>query len=151
MPEFTLREALPGDLENLIALLERLGLVTEGVLVPGTAYWLAETPMGRLLGLVGVEFGTTNAALLRSAAVLPELQRRGIGRALVNRAFEACRACGIATIYCFSTDAGDYWQHLGFREAPVTELVEALPAAPQVLHFGRIGWLPTEVAWRLDL
>jgi hypothetical protein len=32
----------------------------------------------------------------------------------------------------------------------VPELVAALPDAPQVHQYSRMGWLPTEVAWRLD-
>jgi hypothetical protein len=34
---------------------------------------------------------------------------------------------------------------------PVSEVVAALPDCPQVNHFDRIGWLPTEIAWRKDL
>jgi hypothetical protein len=32
-----------------------------------------------------------------------------------------------------------------------TGLVVALPAAAQALRYAELGWLPTKVAWRLDL
>jgi hypothetical protein len=54
-------------------------------------------------------------------------------------------------VYLFSTDAGEYWTRQGFYEVPVPELVEALPDAPQVHHYRNIGWLPTEIAWRLEV
>jgi hypothetical protein len=40
---------------------------------------------------------------------------------------------------------------LGFREVPVSELVAALPEAPQVRQYAALGWLSTEVAWRCDV
>jgi N-acetylglutamate synthase-like GNAT family acetyltransferase len=151
LAEILIREAAPDETSKLCDLLQSIGLVTEGVLVPGTRYWMAEGASQELLGLVGIEFGASDAVLLRSAAVAPQFQRRGIGGALVNHALNTCADLGYRRVYCFSTDAGDYWQYSGFREVPVQELVEALPSAPQVHHFDRIGWLPTEIAWRKDI
>ncbi len=42
-------------------------------------------------------------------------------------------------------------QRLKFPAVPVSELVAALPEAPQVVSYEQQSWLPTEVAWRRDL
>lgn len=53
-------------------------------------------------------------------------------------------------VYLFSTGAGGYFSRLGFRRVAVDEVVAALPDAPQVRRFSELGWLPREIAWRLD-
>jgi len=150
MDQYSIRRAVDADKTTICALLNQYGMVTDGVLAPHTVYWLAESTAGNLLGVVGIERGD-KAALLRSAAVLESERKRGIGAALVSEAVAYCCTEGMPIIYCFSTDAGTYWQRTGFVSAPVSELLDALPFAPQVIHFDQIGWLPTEIAWRLDL
>ncbi len=142
---YTIREAQEDDRPALRALLEACGLSTHAILHPGTRYWLAESEAGLPVGAVGVELGA-GAALLRSAAVLPSHRGSGIGAALTRNAIAAADG---AVVYLFSTGAGPYWRRLGFVEAPVEELVAALPAAPQVRLYAERGWLPDEVAWRL--
>lgn len=139
-----IRRATPADADALRALLAACGLSDRGLLAEGSRYWLAEQG-GAPVGAVGLEYGA-GAALLRSAAVLPDLRGRRIGAALVRAAL--ADAAG-ARVYLFSTGAGPYWQRFGFVEVPVPELIAALPDAPQVHHFTAMGWLPTEVAWRL--
>lgn len=146
---FTIREALPADLEAIGALLRDSGLDPAGVLAAGSRYWVAEEA-GTLLGVVGLEYGP-RAVLLRSAAVRSAMRGRGVGAQLFGHAYAAAAADGITAVYCFSTDAGDYWVRHGFREVPVPELCDALPDAFQVHHYQELGWLPTEVAWRKDL
>ena len=147
---FSIREATQNDLPLLLDLLRQCDLVTEGVLQSGTRYWVAESDVQQLIGLAGLEFGQ-DAVLLRSVGVHPDFQKRGIGTALVKQTLTMAAKAGVRYAYCFSTDAQTYWAHSGFRKVSVTELVDALPDAPQVIHFARIGWLPTEVAWRKDL
>jgi N-acetylglutamate synthase-like GNAT family acetyltransferase len=146
----SIRQANRDDAQRLCTLLSQIDLVTEGVLAEGTRYWLTEDHTGALIGLVGAEYGQ-DAVLLRSAAVHPDFRGRGIGTILVQHVLVESQDLGLQRVYCFSTDAGAYWQRCGFWEVPVAELVEALPNAPQVLHFERIGWLRTEIAWRKDL
>jgi N-acetylglutamate synthase-like GNAT family acetyltransferase len=146
----TIREATASDLAPIAALLEHAGLGAEDVLVPGTRYWVAEGSSGELIGAIGAEYGVS-ALLLRSMAVLRVARGHALGAALVEYALAAARSAGYRVAYLFSTDAGPYWERRGFREVPVPELVAALPDAPQVRHYDRIGWLPTEVAWRRDL
>lgn len=149
-PSISIREAGSGDLLQLRALLAEVGLSTTDLLAEGTRYWLAEAAQGGPLGVIGLEPGQ-QAVLLRSAAVSPSCQGQGLGAALVQHACEAAAAAGHRYVYLFSTDAGSYWQRHDFREVPVPELVAVLPLAPQVQEYERLGWLPTEVAWRRDL
>ena len=145
-----IREAMPSDRERLYPLLASAHLSTDAVLVEGTRYWLAEDSDRQVVGIVGLEYGA-QAVLLRSAVVSPALRGQGIAAALVELALESAASAGYSCAYLFSTGAGPYWIRRGFYEVPVPELVAALPAAPQVLRFEAMGWLPTEVAWRKDL
>jgi N-acetylglutamate synthase-like GNAT family acetyltransferase len=144
MTSFTIREASAADVPALVALLQDEHMRTEGVLDFGTRYWLAETPDSATVGLIGVEYAI-GAALVRSALVRADLRGQGIGAALLARALES--AAG-QRIYLFSTDAGTYWVQQGFVEVSVSEVVDALPNAPQVVLFDELGWLRTEVAYR---
>ncbi len=120
------------------------------MLAPGTRYWLAETHDGKTVGTIGMEQGD-GAVLLRSAAMLPHHRNKGISTALLQHTIQAARAAGCAYAYLFSTGAGAYWTRQGFHEAPVMELVAALPDVPQVRRYQALGWLATEVAWRRNL
>jgi len=150
MTDIIIRYATMDDFPRVKLLLQRCHLVTDGLFEPGTQSWLIEE-FGKhtVVGIAAMELGET-AGLLRSVAVDPVFRRQGLGAALTNTAFEGCRMAGRHIVYCFSTGAGSYWQRFGFREVPVSEVVAALPDSPQVNHFGRAGWLSTEVAWRKD-
>jgi N-acetylglutamate synthase-like GNAT family acetyltransferase len=144
-----IRAATPNDFTTLNTILETSGLSVYAILEPNTTYWIAEND-NLAVGCIGLEWGT-RAALLRSAAVLPEYRKHGLGTQLLNTALNGARAEHKSFVYLFSTDAGEYWTRQGFCEVPVPELVEALPDAPQVHHYRDIGWLPTEIAWRLEV
>lgn len=146
---YSVRTATLEDAEMIVALLVESGLSAEGILVEGSRYWVAETAGGQVIGVVGLEYGQ-GAVLLRSAAVRPVCRGRGVGAALLERAIAEVAAAGIARLYLFSTDAGSYWQRQGFRQVPVPELLSVLPNVYQVQEYQRLGWLPTEVAWRRD-
>lgn len=143
-----IREAGRADIEKLQSVLTEAGLSTDDLLVGGTRYWLAEDDERWAVGAIGLELGET-AVLLRSAAVIPLWRDQGLGASLVQRILDA--TSGYQHIYLFSTGAGEFWQRLGFVCVPVPELVAALPTVPQVKQYKRLGWLPTEVAWRRDL
>jgi N-acetylglutamate synthase-like GNAT family acetyltransferase len=144
-----LRIATHNDLEVVREILEASQLSAHGILEPNTSYWLAEIN-NHATGCIGLEWGA-DAALLRSAAVLPEHRKHGLGTQLLNVALTGARENSKLFVYLFSTDAGEYWTRQGFREVSVPELVEALPDAAQVHHYRDIGWLPTEIAWRLEV
>jgi N-acetylglutamate synthase-like GNAT family acetyltransferase len=143
------REAALADAEAIRALLKTNGLGADNILTPQTRYWCAANG-DELVGSVGLELGE-GAALLRSAVVLPSWRGHGVGNLLVRAAIAGAQEAGCHSVFLFSTGAGPYWQRHGFREIPVPELVAALTDAPQVRRYHELGWLPTEIAWRLDL
>ncbi len=138
MIRYTLRKGISSDQQPICDFLEQHQMVTEGVLAPQSHYWIAEAADSSMIGVVGIELGT-RVALLRSAAVRESLRKQGIGEALVKAALAACREFGCRDVYCFSTHAETYWQQMGFAAVGVPELVAALPDAPQVIHFDKIG------------
>ena len=147
--DIVIREAGHADLFNLQGLLTQVGLSAADILTPGTHYWLAMDDTEQPIGVIGFEAGH-DAVLLRSVAVKPSLHGQGIGTRLVKHALAAAAAHNYRYVYLFSTDAGTYWQRQNFHEVPVSEVVAALPGAPQVKEYERLGWLPTEVAWRYN-
>jgi N-acetylglutamate synthase-like GNAT family acetyltransferase len=144
-----IRIATKNDFAAINSILETSGLSAHGVLGPNTTYWLAEISDAGV-GCLGLEWGA-DAALLQSAAVHPDHRGQGIGSRLLETSLNQARAEHKSFVYLFSTDAGEHWTRQGFCEVPVSELVEALPNAAQVHHYRDIGWLPTEIAWRLEI
>lgn len=67
---------------------------------------------------------------------------------LVAQIFHAALIQRIDAFSCVSTDAQEYWAHIGFVGVPVSTVLQRLPQVPRVLQFADLGWVPTEVAWR---
>jgi N-acetylglutamate synthase-like GNAT family acetyltransferase len=144
-----IRRARTSDAAAIVALLRTDDLRTEGVLEDRTCYWVAENGP-TLIGAIGLELGDS-CVLLRSAIVVRADRGEGVGRKLTESALEWARSGGYQVAYCFSTDAGEYWTARGFATCSVEEVVRAVPHAPQVQLFRRLGWLPTEVAYSIRL
>src|SRR5215208_2444543 len=107
-----LRSAGPADLPDVLSLLERSSLPTEGVTDNFSHFILAENE-GRLVGAVGLElYG--GSALLRSAAVEESWRGSGVGRVLVERALDVARQRGIEDVYLLTTTAEHYFPKFGF-------------------------------------
>ncbi|WP_425146659.1 GNAT family N-acetyltransferase [Deinococcus sp.] len=149
----SIRPAVGDDLPAIRSLILTTGLSSDPTLITATlagcSYWLA-VQHGQTFGCIGLEHGE-GASLLRSACVLPDFQRRGIGARLADTALGAARGRGDRAVYLFSSHAGGYWQRLGFVQVPVTELSAALPNVPQVRSGLERGWIRGETAWKLDL
>ncbi len=147
---YHIQEVTPADRPRLAELLAANQQSTQDILAPRTRYWLAEDGDGQAIGTIGIELGT-DSILLRSAAVLPPWRGHGIGTALVQHALEAARQAGFKQAYLFSRRAGSYWRRFGFSEVPVTKVVAALPAVPQVKHYLQTGTIWADVAWQCNL
>jgi amino-acid N-acetyltransferase len=143
--EYVVRLAEAVDRPLLEELLAGAGLSRADLLASGSTYWLAECD-GAVVGVAGVEWGKTDV-LLRSVAVQREWRNRGYGRRLVAAALSEARRRGCRAVYLFSTGATHYWRRLGFREVAVDEAVAAVPDAPQVAEYRRLGTLCCERAW----
>lgn len=143
-----IRDATPHDYPHIQALLATHQMVP-ALFVPASRWWVTTREDGTICGAIGVEYGyATPVWLLRSAIVAPEARGAGRGVALTNAVIAAARHSQQAAIYCFSTDAGEFWIKMGFSEVAVTELLQMLPDAPQVAQFTALDWLASEVAWR---
>jgi amino-acid N-acetyltransferase len=79
-----------------------------------------------LIGVIGLEtYGAV--ALLRSLAVAPDGQGRGLGAALLAHAEQAARQRGITTLYLLTTTAEAFFARRGYVRLP-------REAAPPVLQ-----------------
>ncbi len=144
--QITILHAQATDYDQILTLLQHVNLLTDDILVSGTRYWVAKTDAGEVAACAGMEFGV-DAVLLRSLAVYEAYQGERLALRLIEQALGEASGEGYRHAYCFSTRAADYFQRVGFRPVPVAQLVEALPHAPQVVHFAKIGKLAGERAW----
>ena len=146
---YRIRLATKEDQPTIDFLLTHCGMVAP--LFDAPSFWyVAVDPSDAIHGVIGAEFGVRDW-LLRSALVCEPFRGQGLGRALTEAILHAALVHRIDAVYCFSTDAQEYWAHIGFVPVPVDKLVRCLPQVPQVLQFADLGWLPTEVAFRYGI
>ena len=84
-------------------------------------FWVAESD-GQIVGSAACRVVWENLAEIKSLAVHPDWQRRGIGRAFVEKAKEEARALKVRQLFCL-TFRPDFFESIGFR--PVAK--ETLP------------------------
>ncbi|MEP6730057.1 MAG: arsenic resistance N-acetyltransferase ArsN2 [bacterium] len=111
----TLRLAERSDETAVEALLTASGLPLDGVHDALPCFVVAEDD-GEIVGVAGIEAcGVTGEhALLRSVAVTPAWQKRGLGRALVMRTIAEAEARGTKALYLLTTTAENYFPTFGF-------------------------------------
>ncbi len=91
----------------------------------------------------GIENGNTLRAFVRlevdgqnglmaSLFVEPDNRGMGVGQRLVRHVEEKARDHGVDRLFLFSTDAGAFYEALGYYEIPVKETIEAVRNTPQV-------------------
>ena len=104
-----------------------------------------------IVGCAGLEvYG--EAALLRSVVVAPERRRRDEGRRLVEAALAEARRRGVARVYLFTMNAGDFFGRLGFRDVRPEDFEEAVRASRQYEAVSRLPDLRARVkAMALEL
>lgn len=147
---FTIVQAEDKDVPEMAAVLHQADLLSYDLLSPQSRFWVVRDEEQRIIATAGLEFGS-QAALLRSVAVLPDARSRGLAHVLADHAFQEAASSGYHEVYLFSVHAGGYWQKFGFEEVPVAEMVKVLPDVPQVNRFAAIHKLENEVAWRKRL
>ena len=107
-----LRTADARDLPAIEALLTRHALPVVGVREGLAGFTVAEEN-GALIGVIGLEIHGAYG-LLRSAAVEPAWQGKGIGRGLVARVMAAARSRRLRALYLLTTTAAEYFPAFGF-------------------------------------
>lgn len=112
-----LRDAAPGELETVLALLASAGVPSDGVAECfGPSFGVAERN-GALIGVAGIElYG--RFGLLRSVAVESGFRRRGLGLQLVRNRIDWAREHGIDSLFLASATATDLFNRAGFHETP---------------------------------
>ncbi|MEN5288614.1 arsenic resistance N-acetyltransferase ArsN2 [Stenotrophomonas lactitubi] len=99
---------------EVLALLEASGLPTEDLRAGRPITLLAATLDGELLGCVGYE-SSRDVVLLRSLAIRPMSQGRGLGRHLVVELERHARAAGGRTVFLLTTTAAPFFGQLGYE------------------------------------
>jgi N-acetylglutamate synthase-like GNAT family acetyltransferase len=114
----TLRLASRSDEKAVEALLTASGLPLDGVHDALPCFVIAEDA-GDIVGVAGIEACGVSGehALLRSVAVAPSWQKRGLGRALVMRTIAEAEARGAKALYLLTTSAEHYFPTFGFHTA----------------------------------
>ena len=95
------------DLSNVLDLLTQVNLPTDGVKDHFEHYILLKEDQ-RILGSVGVEI-YSDAGLLRSLAVSPALQRKGLCIQLTQKALTYAQENNCKEIYILTTTAPDFF------------------------------------------
>jgi N-acetylglutamate synthase-like GNAT family acetyltransferase len=114
--DFQITKARPSDLEEILALLGASELPADGVVEHLSEFFVARDPGGRLAGCAGIEhYGALS--LLRSVAVIAELQKSGLGSRLVTVAINEARNSGVKEVVLLTTTARDFFaRRFAFEE-----------------------------------
>jgi amino-acid N-acetyltransferase len=131
-----LRTGRETDLPEVLALLRRANLPTEGVEAKALRDFVIAENGGKAVGVVGLEV-YRESALLRSAAVDEQWRGCGVGRALIDRALALSQERGVKDVFLLTTTAEHYFPRFGFAcvnrgsvPASVQESVEFQGACP---------------------
>jgi amino-acid N-acetyltransferase len=138
------------ELAQVRAMLERGGMMTEGIEWPAACYIVAY--MGdEAVGVIGVE-PKIDAALLRSLWVNESMRRRGIGGALLAAARKAAHTRGARHLYLFGAGAAGFFERHGFTAVAVADVIAAIPGVPEVERIrARPEELARQVGYHLDI
>ncbi|MGH9819914.1 MAG: GNAT family N-acetyltransferase [Pyrinomonadaceae bacterium] len=131
MTNITIEAASPGDKASILDLLTDANLPLEGVEHFLTNYFVARKNSGRIVACAGFErHGDT--CLLRSVAVLPSLQKTGIGVRIVRSILDEAKQTGVKQIVLLTTTARDFFaRRFHFIETNRESYNEVLKASPE--------------------
>jgi amino-acid N-acetyltransferase len=114
------RRARPGDFEVIKGILEKVGLITDGIEQHRDNFMVAEED-NIAIATGGLEiYG--DIAILRSLAVLPEFQGRGIGDGLVRALINFAERRGVKKIFLYTRSAKPFFEKIGFLAVDSEEL-----------------------------
>jgi len=83
--------------------------------------WVVAEIEGTVVGCAALHIDHALLAEIRSVAVDPERQGRGLGRLLVDAQVEEARRLGVKNVFVL-TDKPDYFKKLGFHEIDMADL-----------------------------
>jgi amino-acid N-acetyltransferase len=130
-----IERARPGDLPDVLALLERARLPLDGAREIGEAMVVARDGE-RVVGAAGLEL-YADGALLRSVVVDASVQGQGLGHRLTEAALTLARERGATLVFLLTTTASAFFPRFGFERitrddvpASVRQSVEFQSACP---------------------
>ena len=102
------------DLAAVTAMLKGAGLPTDDLAsAPNLLLWVLEAE-GKVVGAIGVErFGAS--ALLRSMAIAPDYQRRGLGHQLVEQLERDVQHKGVEQLILLTETAEPFFRRIGYE------------------------------------
>lgn len=110
---FLIRSAREGDFLQIVAILQEVGLMTDG-LTPGMPDFYVADIGGTIVGCAALE-SDGSTGLLRSVGVLSTAQGAGIGRRLVEAVHERVMDLGLESVYLLTTTADEYFSRFGYE------------------------------------
>lgn len=119
-------DASTDDLREILELLSKVQLPHDGVAENVNAFLVARNKSSRLVATIGVE-RHGNTALLRSAAVVPEYQRSGVGSRLTEHLLERATNDGVERVVLLTSTASEFFaRRFGFTETSRSNYDKAL-------------------------
>jgi amino-acid N-acetyltransferase len=112
------------DLADVLALLARHRLPPDGLRHHLATTFVARQA-NRIVGSAALEM-YPDGALLRSVAVAPEMQGRGLGRELVDAVVQLARDRKVPALYLLTTTAETYFPKFGFRRIQRADVPESV-------------------------
>ena len=121
------RTATPPDAHAIRQLIDRN--VADGTLLPRSEqfiathapHFLVAEEIGQVIGCVHLDEYAPSLAELRSLAVAPGWQGRGVGRMLVEATVARARRRGYSTLFAVSNDEA-FFRRFGFQARHIPEL-----------------------------
>lgn len=127
----TITDASAEDLKEILELLSQVQLPHDGVAENVGAFLVARDEASRLVATIGLE-RHGNTALLRSAAVVPEYQRSGVGSRLTERLLERATGEGVERVVLLTSTASEFFaRRFGFSETPRANYAEELAGSSE--------------------
>jgi N-acetylglutamate synthase-like GNAT family acetyltransferase len=129
--DVALAHASDEDFVDVVRLLDQVALPRDGVREHFGGFVVARNEAGQLVGCAGIErHGKTG--LLRSVAVAPDWQGRGLGYRLTAFALDTAPWDDVEEVVLLTTTARDFFvEKFGFEAADRRDYDERLAASPE--------------------
>jgi len=111
-PQYKFDNAHASDLQDILELLTRVNLPIEGV-EEHLEHYILYKEGHNITGVIGLEV-YEGAGLLRSLAITPEFQGKGLGSALTKKILSHAKDIGCKEIYLLTTTAKDFFVRFNF-------------------------------------
>jgi len=123
------RPATTSDWRTIKSLLEENRLPLDGAREHLADFFVALID-NVVVGCAGFE-RHGDLALLRSVAIAPLVQRKGVGALLTARLMDEARRAKVSTLYLLTVTAEEYFAHRGFVRRPIGSAPAALKASAE--------------------